>query len=51
MKGRGLNQLTQDKVEWLFVKNNESSASILGGEFCEQLSDDKLLKKIPILCS
>ena len=42
--GRGLNQ---DGVEWLFVKNNESSASILGGEFREQLSNDKLLEKIP----
>jgi len=35
MIGRGWNQLTQDGVEWLFVKNNESSAFILGLEFLE----------------
>jgi len=51
MIGRGWNQLTQDKVEWLFVKNNEFSASILLLEFLEQLSYHKLLKKIPIHCS
>ena len=51
MIGRGWNQLTQDRVEWLFVKNNEPSASILGLEFLEQLSYHKLLKKIPIQCS
>jgi hypothetical protein len=51
MTGRGCNQLTQDRVEWLLVKNNESSASILGLEFREQLSYHKLFKKIPIQCS
>jgi len=51
MIGRGWNQPTQDRVECLFVMNNESSASILGIEFGEQLSYYKLLKKIPIHCS
>jgi hypothetical protein len=51
MIGRGWNQLTQDMVEWLFVKNNDFSASILLLEFLEQLSYHKLLKRIPIYCS